>query len=279
MSGGDGEPSAADGGAAAGEGDAAAVTAAELMTVAIARRLDERGVRTAFQGFSSPLPTVAIRLARELGTDVHHLSASGAVDGRPARLPRSTEDQRLLAGASAHFTSPEAFDMAARGDLEVMFVGGAQFDRRGRMNSSAAGSLDEPVVRFPGGGGSGSLLPLVREAWGWRTEHSPRTLPEAVDVVTASGNLAYLLTPLCAFEPADDELRIVALAPGVDEATVRERTGWDVAFEPAGADGSPARIEPPTGAELAALDRVDPDRVRRTGFSPDQLTPLREEPT
>lgn len=259
------------------DSDSTDVTAAELMTAAIARRLDERDVRTAFQGFSSPLPTVAVRLARALGADVHHLSASGAVDGRPARLPRSTEDQRLLAGASAHFTSPEAFDMAARGDLEVMFVGGAQFDRRGRMNSSAVGSLAEPDVRFPGGGGSGSLLPLVREAWGWRTEHSPRTLPASVDVVTASGNLTYLLTPLCALEPVGGELRATALAPGVDEATVRARTGWDVGF--GGSDGKPpGRLAPPTDAELAALDRVDPDRVRRTGFAPDQLTPLRGEP-
>lgn len=269
-----GDGAGGEDGAAGAPGD---VTAAEVMTVAIARRLDERGVRTAFQGFSSPLPTVAVRLARELGADVHHLSASGAVDGRPARMPRSTEDQRLLAGTSAHFTSPEAFDMAARGDLEVMFVGGAQFDRRGRMNSSAVGSLDAPAVRFPGGGGSGSLLPLVREAWGWRTEHSPRTLPEAVDVVTASGRLTYLLTPLAAFEPVDGELRAVALAPGVDRATVRERTGWDVRFGPA--DGEPpARLEPPTDDELAALERVDPDRVRRTGFADGALTPLREEP-
>lgn len=258
-------------------GDDPAVTAAEAMTVAIARRLADRDVRTAFQGFSSPLPTVAIRLARELGAGVHHLSASGAVDGRPARLPRSTEDQRLLAGSSAHFTSPEAFDLAARGDLDVMFVGGAQFDRHGRMNSSAIGSLDDPTLRLPGGGGSGSLLPLVAEAWGWRTEHAPRTLPEAVDVVTAEGNLTYLVTPLAEFEPVDGELRVVALLPGASAEAVRDRTGWAVDLgRTDGAD--PARVSPPTRAELAALDRVDPDRVRRTGFTPEQLTPLRGEP-
>ena len=72
-------------------------TAAEDMTVAIARRLLDEGIETAFQGFASPLPTVAIRLAREFGAgQPTHLSASGAVNGRPERMPRSTESARLL---------------------------------------------------------------------------------------------------------------------------------------------------------------------------------------
>lgn len=246
-------------------------TPAEAMAVAIARRLRDHEVETAFQGFASPLPTVAIRLARELGDggSPTHLSASGAVNGRPDRLPRSTESARLLEGSTAHFTSPETFDLAARGDLEVMFVGSPQIDRLGRLNATGVGPLDDPSVRFPGAGGGGSLLPLIKSGWAWRTEHSPRTLPESVDYTTASGNLTYLLTPLCAFEPVDDELRVTGLLPGVDRETVTERTGWTVEF------ASTERIEPPTAEELATLDRIDPDRVRRLGFTDDQLTPLR----
>jgi glutaconate CoA-transferase subunit B len=133
------------------------------------------------------------------------------------------------------------------------------------MNGTVAGSWDEPTVKFGGGGGSGSLLPLVEHAWGWRTEHSPRTLPAAVDFVTAVGNLDYLVTPLCAFEPVDGELAVTALHPGVSETTVRERTGWDPLFH------DPAETPPPTDEELALLDRVDPHRVRRAGFSADAL--------
>jgi acyl CoA:acetate/3-ketoacid CoA transferase alpha subunit/acyl CoA:acetate/3-ketoacid CoA transferase beta subunit len=246
------------------------VTVAEAMCVAIARRL--RDHRTVFQGFASPLPTAALRLAREL-TDggVVHLSASGAVNGAPERLPVSTEDQHLSEGGVGEFTSPDAFDLAARDGIDVMFVGGAQFDRQGRMNGSVVGEYETPTVRFGGAGGSGSLLPLVQHPFGWRTEHSPRVLPEQVDFVTASGNLSYLVTPLCEFERHNGELRVAALLPGVDPETVAARTGWDVTID------DPARVALPTEAELAALERVDPTRIRRSGFDTDQLDPLAPE--
>jgi acyl CoA:acetate/3-ketoacid CoA transferase alpha subunit/acyl CoA:acetate/3-ketoacid CoA transferase beta subunit len=253
-------------GAGGGGDEEPRVTVAEAMCVAIARRL--RDHRAVFQGFASPLPTAALRLARERYDDVTHLSASGAVNGEPARLPVSTEDQHLLEGGVGQFTSPEAFDLAASGGVDVMFVGGAQFDRQGRMNGSVVGDYDAPKVRFGGAGGSGSLFPLVHNAFGWRTEHSPRVLPEQVDFVTASGNLSYLVTPLCEFEPRDGELQVVSLLPGADRQTVVEQTGWDVTFADA------QELEPPTETELAALDRVDPTRVRRDGFDADRLEPI-----
>ncbi|MFB6169203.1 MAG: CoA-transferase [Haloferacaceae archaeon] len=232
-------------------------TVAETMAVCLLRRLGR--VDNAFQGFASPLPTAALRAAGERhGTT--HLSASGAVDSR-APTPLSTESARLLEGAPAQWGSPETFDLAARGVVDVMFVGAAQFDRAGRMNGTVAGSWDDPDVKFGGGGGSGSLLPLVEHAWGWRTEHSPRTLPAAVDFVTAVGNLDYLVTPLCAFEPVDGELAVTAIHPGVSEQTVREQTGWSPRF------ADPAETPAPTAEELALLDRVDPHRVRRSGFA------------
>lgn len=240
------------------------VTIVEVMTAAIVRRLER--VEVAFQGFASPLPTVALRAASER-SGVTHLSASGAVNGAPVATPLSTEDARLAEGSGAHFTSPEAFDLAARDGMDVMFVGGAQIDRRGRLNTTVAGSWERPNVKFGGGGGAGSLLPLVREAWAWRTEHRSRSLPAEVDFVTARGNLTYLITPLCEFERRDGELAVVSLHPGVSRDDVRERTGWDVQF------ASDRRTPLPNEAELELLERVDPDRVRRSGF--DELAPIR----
>lgn len=237
------------------------VTVAETMAVCLLRRLEQ--VDTAFQGFASPLPTAALRAAAEChGTT--HLSASGAVDSQ-ASTPLSTESARLLDGAPAEWTSPETFDLAARGAVDVLFVGAAGFDRAGKINSTAAGSWAEPTVKFGGGGGSGSLLPLVKHAWGWRTEHSPRTLPAEVDFVTAAGNLDYLVTPLCVFESLDGELVVTALHPGVRRETVRERTGWDPTF------ADPVKTSPPVEEELDLLERVDPHRVRRSGFAADAL--------
>lgn len=239
------------------------VTVAEVMTAAIGRRLAKKDI--VFQGFASPLPTVALRMAHERD-GVTHLSASGAVNGRPETTPVSTESAHLLEGATAHFTSPEAFDLAARGGVDVMFVGGAQVDRLGRLNNTVAGSWDEPKVKFGGGGGSGSLLSLVDEAWAWRTEHRARSLPAEVDFTTAQGNLAYLITPLCEFARSDGELRVVSLHPDISREMVRERTGWEVTFD------DPGRTIPPDESELALMERVDPDQVRRSGFT--DLKPL-----
>lgn len=243
--------------------DPAEVTVAEVMTVCLARRL--RGKRTAMQGFASPLPTAAIRLARELYGEPMHLSASGGMNPEPSALPVSTEDQRLTEGASAYFTSPEAFDLAARGRLDVMFVGSPQIDRAGNMNGSVVGDWAAPTVRFGGGGGAGSLLPLVNEVFGWRTEHTPRSFPEHVDFVTATGNLTVVVTPLCVFEMIDGALRVVSLHPGVSQETVASKTGWAVDFDDV--DRTPL----PSEEELNALEAVDPTGTRRIGFDSESL--------
>lgn len=243
-----------------------AVSAAEVMTVALARRLLDK--KTALQGFASPLPTTAIRLARERTGDLHHLSASGAVDGAPSAIPVSTEDQRLLEGATAHFTSPESFDLAARGKLDVMFIGSPQIDRQGQLNGTAAGSWESPKVKFGGGGGSGSLLPLVEDVYAWRTEHTRRSFPDRVDFVTAAGNLSCVATPLCVFERRDEELQVTSIHPGVTREEVQDHTGWDVTFD------DPAVTDPPTDAELELLEEVDPTRTRRASFRAEQLDAL-----
>ncbi|MFB6170660.1 MAG: CoA-transferase subunit beta [Haloarculaceae archaeon] len=245
-----------------------AVSVAEVMTVVLARNLLDK--ETAMQGFASPLPTAAIRLAREQAPDLHHLSASGALDGTPSTIPVSTEDQRLLEGATAHFTSPEAFDLSAKGKVDVLFIGSPQIDRQGRLNGTAIGDWDDPTVKFGGGGGSGSLLPLVDDVYAWRTEHTERSFPEDVDFVTAAGNLTCVVTPLCVFEKRAGELQVVSLHPGVDRETVQEHTGWDVTVAETGT------TDPPTETELELLEAVDPTRTRRSGFRSDQLDPLPE---
>ncbi len=245
------------------------VTVAEVMCVCLAREL--RGKQTALQGFASPLPTVAIRTAREFDSSLVHLSASGGMNPAPAVMPESTEDQRLVSGASAYFTSPEAFDLAARGKLDVLFIGSPQIDRYGNMNGSVIGPWNDPSVRFGGGGGSGSLLPLANEVFGWRTEHTSRSFPERVDFVTASGNLTYVVTPLCVFERVDGDLMVTQLHPGVTREAVQANTGWDVAFS------DPVRTELPTDRELSVLQRVDPTNVREAGFSPADLREILQE--
>jgi acyl CoA:acetate/3-ketoacid CoA transferase beta subunit len=242
------------------------LSVAELMTVVLSRRLLEK--ENAMQGFASPLPTAAIRLTREQKPEFTHLSASGGLNSEPPELPISTEDQRLVEGAVAHFTSPEGFDMAARQEVDVMFIGSPQMDRRGNLNGTVIGEWDDPDLKFGGGGGSGSLLPLVDEVYAWRTEHTSRSFPEQVDFVTAKGNLTMIVTPLCIFEMNNGEFAVTSLHPGVTRSAVQENTGWDVTF------ADPDHTELPTKQELSYLEKVDPTRSRRDGFDTEQLNPL-----
>lgn len=247
----------------ADQGQESMVTIADVMCMCLAREL--RGKQTALQGFASPLPTVAIRVAREFDPSLVHLSASGGMNPAPKVMPESTEDQRLVSGASAFFTSPEAFDLAARGNLDVLFIGSPQIDRFGNMNGSVIGEWENPAVRFGGGGGSGSLLPLANEVFGWRTEHTSRSFPERVDFVTASGNLTYVVTPLCVFERYEEDLVVTQLHPGVTRDGVQSNTGWDVSFN------DPTETDLPTDREIEVLQKVDPTKVREAGFGADQL--------
>jgi len=237
------------------------VTPAETICAVFARKLTGKAV--AGQGFASPLPAVAIRLARELDPRLTHVGASGGQNAAPDRLWISSQDARNARSATAEFTEADAFDLAARGDLDVFFIGSAQIDRWGDLNGSVIGDWDDPKLRLGGGGGSASLLPLVEEVFAWRTEHSPRTFPETVDFTTASGSLSCVVTPLCVFERVEGELVVDSIHQGASKKDVQENTGWDVTFD------DPGRTPPPTDEELALLETVDPTRTRRFGFRHD----------
>lgn len=245
----------------------AEVTVAEIMTTCIGRRMQD--YRTVFLGFASQVPTVGLRLAREKNPDVVHLSAAGGVNPNPDEMPLTTEDQKLVEGGTAHFKSSESFDLAARGKLDVMFVGSPQIDKHGSINGSAIGDWNDPKLRLGGAGGSGSLLPLIDNVHAWRSEHSKRALPESVDFVSATGNLQYLVTPLCEFEYIDEELQVVSIHPHSSREEIQENTGWDVKFN------NPTETPLPAETELAIIDEIDSKRIRRSEFKPEQLTEIK----
>jgi glutaconate CoA-transferase subunit B len=230
-------------------------TAADFMAVALARLL--RDGERVFHGVASPLPMVAILLARRLhAPNLVYLNITGSVDPRPAVLPRSTVDPVLLHGSAALVTLAELFDLSARGGLDTAFLGGVQIDGTGRINLSVIGDFHRPRVRLPGGAGSALILPTARRTILWRTQHTPRSLVERLDFVTAAGNVDRLVTPLCVFRLEGARFTLEALAPGVTVDRVREATGFLFRVP----DDVP--VLTPTAAELAALAEIDPERVR-----------------
>lgn len=248
-------------GGANGDGSEA-LPPADLMAVAMARLL--RDGERVFHGVASPLPMVAILLAKRLhAPGLVYLNIAGSVDPMPVRLAKSSTGPALLAGSATLVTLADLFDLSARGGLDTAFLGGVQIDGAGRINMSAIGDFARPTVRLPGGAGSALILPTARRTILWRTQHTPRSLVQRLDFITAAGNVDRLVTPLCLFriDRTAGRFRIEGLMPGVTLETVRQQTGF--AFD---CDEPPSVLPPPSAEELRALLEIDPERVRDVEF-------------
>lgn len=239
-------------------GAGGAVGPREVMAVSLARLL--RDGETVFHGVASPLPMVAILLAKALhAPDLVYLNIAGGTDPKPEHLPLSTVDPMLQRGTRSLLTLTELFDLAARGRLDTAFLSGVQIDGCGRINMSVIGDFARPKVRLPGGAGSAALMPKARRTILWRTKHDRKTFVERLDFVTAQGNVDRVVTPLCVFRRIDGRLQVESIHPGVEPDALVAATGF-----PVEADATTPVTPAPTGAELAALARVDPEGI---GFS------------
>lgn len=236
-------------------------TKADQMAVCLAREL--RDGERVFHGVNSPLPMVAIFMAKKLHAPRAVLiEVAGSVDPKPDRLPFSTNGPALCQGAAAIFSNADAYDLFARGGIDLMFLGGAQIDKAGRVNMSYIGNPSEPKVRLPGGGG-GSVV--MEQAWRvvvWRAAHDPRTFVPKVDFVTQTGNLRRVVTPLAVFAMGTGGLELESVHPGGLVEEVAAQTGFPLNLM-RGIHETP----PPTREELAVLAEVDPEGVRYSEFS------------
>ena len=231
----------------------------EMMAVAMARLL--RDGETVFHGVASPLPMVAILLAKRLqAPNLVYLNITGSIDPVPGRLPVSTVGPELLRGTRALVTLTDLFDLAARGRLDTAFLSGAQIDGEGRINLSAIGDWARPKVRLPGGAGSAALMPTAGRVILWRTKHDRRSFVERLDFVTAAGNVDRVVTPLCVFVRRDGRLAVESIHPGVTPGQLIEATGFWIRAD------VEATTPPPTERELALLAEIDPERVSDSEF-------------
>jgi glutaconate CoA-transferase subunit B len=240
------------------------VTPDVMMAVAMSRLL--RDGELAFHGVASPLPMVAILLARAThAPHLVYLNITGSIDPRPqpGHLPRSTVDPVLLEGSRSIITLADAFDLSARGELDTVFLSGVQIDVAGRINMSAIGDYAHPKVRLPGGAGSAFLMSTANRIILWRTRHDRRTFVEQLPFVTGTGNVAYVVTPLCIFRRERDQCRLLieSIHPYTTPEEVAGQTGF--AVDVAGVPHTPV----PTEEELTALRRVDPQGIRRIEFA------------
>src|SRR5512147_3113572 len=127
-------------------------TSSELMTINASRLLKDGD--SVFVGVG--LPNLACNLARRThAPNLLMIYEAGVIVARPARLPLSIGDPTLVSGAAAVCSMYDIFTLyLQRGHVDVGFLGGAQVDRFGNINSTVIGSYTHPKVRLPGSGGS-----------------------------------------------------------------------------------------------------------------------------
>jgi glutaconate CoA-transferase subunit B len=223
-----------------------AYTADEMMAVEAARRLDDGTV--CFVGIG--LPSVAANLARHThAPGCVLIYESGTIGAKPEELPLSIGDGELAETADSVVPVPEMFAYWLQGGrIDVGFLGAAQIDRHGNLNSTVIGDYDHPQVRLPGGGGAPEIALGVRDVFVMMRQ-SKRAFVEELDFTTSLGDrVRVVVTDLGVLEPVDGELALTRVHPGVDPEEAREGTGWELRVAP-----GLAETEPPSVGELEAL--------------------------
>ena len=224
----------------------------EVMTVAAARKLTDRTV--CFVGIG--LPSTAANLARLTHAPRTVLVyESGTIGSKPATLPLSIGDGELAETADAVVPVPEIFNYWLQGGrIDVGFLGAAQIDRHGYLNSTVIGDYERPKVRLPGGGGAPEIAAMAKEVI-VIIRHSQRTFVERIHFrssVPGSGAMI-VITDLgvLRLDPDARELVLRRIHPGVSVEQVWSETGWDLRV----ADDL-AETEPPLDEELRVLRRL-----------------------
>jgi glutaconate CoA-transferase subunit B len=246
--------------------------ATELLICIAARQMPD-GV-TAFIG--TGIPMLAASLAQKMhAPNLVPVFEFGGTGAQLKKLPRAVGESRTFYRGVAASGICDIMETAARGFVDFGFLGGAQIDPYGNLNSTIIGPEHHPPrVRLPGSGGANDVGSLC-----WRNiiimRHDKRRFVPKVDFVTTPG---YLSGPgareeaglppgtgpirvvstlaLLDFEEETKRMRLLATNPGVTVEQVVENTGFELIMP-----GQVGQNEPPTEEELRILrDEVDPER-------------------
>jgi glutaconate CoA-transferase subunit B len=226
-------------------------TGEEVMRVVAARAL--RGHRNCFVGIGAP--SAAANLARRIhDPGLLLIYESGTIGAKPDVLPLSIGDGELAETADAVVSVPEIFTYWLQaGRIDVGFLGAAQIDRFGRLNSTVIGEYDRPRVRLPGAGGAPEIAAFAREVVVLLSQRSETFVAE-LDFVTSVGRPARVITDLGVLVPEAEtgELTLSHVHPGVSADRVRAATGW-----PLRVAEDLAETAPVTAEELGALRELE----------------------
>lgn len=238
-------------------------TSDEMMTIAAARVMGNDDV--CFVGIGAP--SAACNVARLThAPDITLIYESGTIGTRPDVLPLSIGDGELCETALTTVSVPEMFRYWLQGGrITVGFLGAAELDKFGNINTTVIGDYNAPKVRLPGGGGAPEIATSSQEIY-ITLKQSKRSMVEAIQFYTSFGHgdggdhrqrlgietkgPTLLITDLAIWrpDPATKEFTVTSLHPGVTRDQVQETCGWPVKYSDE-LETTPA----PTAAELDVL--------------------------
>lgn len=250
----------------------AGYTRREMMAVVLARQIKDGMVCIAGTG----LPLIGATLAKL--TDAPNsiiISETGIIDGQMEQLPSSVSDTRFAYRASAWWPRYRycGFIMRMPEKVDLGFLGGAQIDPYGNLNSTSIGDYHRPAARFTGSGGANGIATSLNTVIVMR--HEKRRFVEKVDYVTSPGwldgpegrkkaglpedrgPLAVVTTlGVMRFDRESRRMYVSEYYPGVSPAEITEKTGFSIDLSRA------AEAEPP-GPEVLDLlrNRIDPNHL------------------
>src|SRR5438045_4871318 len=246
-------------------------TASELLAIMAARVLADGQV--VFAGVGIPL--LAATLAQRIHAPKLTILFEGGVIGpfiMPGALPPSTNEQRCTRRANMVLPITDVLLLLQRGYVDVGFMGGAQIDRFGNLNSSFIGDAANPSIRLPGTGGGNDISSLTDMIVAMK--HEKRRFVADVDFITSpgwikgkrtraeaglpQGGMWRVVTDLAVmgFDEESREMKVLALNEGVTREQVQDNTGFELLF-----DHHVEIAEPPRTDELEVLRDLDPERL------------------
>jgi len=220
------------------------------------------------------LPMLAYAVARNThAPGVRGIFEVGLMRDQPAAAFLGTMgDPPNVVGALWATRMSNAMALMAQGRVDLGFIGGAEVDRFGNLNTSYVGPPSRPKVKLPGSGGGADIAILSRR-WVTLMNHEKRRLVERVSFVTSPGHgdgtsewrqrngllgggPSAIITTFCVFRfpDAGGEAYLSSVHPGHTVEEVRAETGWEIKMS-----GEVGETPAPTAAELVQVRRFDPD--------------------
>jgi len=222
------------------------------------------------------LPNLACNLARHLhAPNLVLIYESGAVGAVPSRLPLSIGDPCLVTDSISVCSMVEVFNYYLQGGLiDVGFLGGAQVDRFGNINSTVIGNYDNPKVRLPGSGGACEISIHAKKIIIILNQNN-KTFPENIDFITSPGFIneenersiynmqgrgpALVITDfgVYRFHNENFEMILTEIHPGISLQKLKDTVSWDVKIS-----SDLTTTHPPSKKELLIIrEQLDPNRI------------------